>query len=235
MLFKVSKARLKAPKLGVQSKFTWFLHYAKKKKKSQLIKIHNTLDSSGPYLRLLENQKTWISRDLFLPENCTVNGKKWLKNENLWFLEFYFYLKYISNKDDIWQREYLKINKSIMAVQKCKIMLLQAALKDFWSSANLKTKKIKFVKTPTSLELYILKKMQKLGFLRVTLVWKSFKILLHNEFSQKSLREHQQLGFVMLNDNLAVNLKPAHPPLLNRKGQFTFLKTKSSHPSGIVA
>ena len=122
-----------------------------------------------------------------------------------------------------------------MAVQKCKIMLLQAALKDFWSSANLKTKKIKFVKTPTSLELYILKKMQKLGFLRVTLVWKSFKIPLHNEFSQKSLREHQQLGFVMLNDNLAVNLKPTHPPLLNGKGQYTFLKTKSSHPSGIVA
>ena len=137
----------------------------KKKKKSQLIKIHNTLDSSGPYLRLLENQKTGISRDLFLPENCTVNGKKWLKNKNLWFLEFYFYLKYISNKDDIWQREYLKINKSIMAVQKCKIMLLQAALKDFWSSANLKTKKIKFVKTPTSLELYILKKNAKIGVL----------------------------------------------------------------------
>ena len=51
-----------------------------------------------------------------------------------------------------------------MAVQKCKIML-QAALKDFWSSANLKTKKIKFVKTPTSLELYILKKNAKIGVL----------------------------------------------------------------------
>ena len=33
----------------------------------------------------------------------TVNCRKSLKNRNLWFLEFYFYLKYISNKDDIWQ------------------------------------------------------------------------------------------------------------------------------------
>ena len=49
------------------------------------------------------------------------------------------------------------------------------------------------------------------------------------------LRERRQLGFVTLNDNLAVNLKPTHPPLLNGKGQFNFLKTKSPHPSGIVA
>ena len=40
-----------------------------------------------------------------------------------------------------------------MAVQKCKIILLQAALKDFCSSAKPKTKKIKFVKTLTSLGL----------------------------------------------------------------------------------
>ena len=32
-----------------------------------------------------------------------VNCRKWLKNRNLWFLEFYLYLKYISNKDDICQ------------------------------------------------------------------------------------------------------------------------------------
>ena len=38
----------------------------------------------------------------------------------------------------------------------------------------------------------------------------------------------------MLNGKLAVNLKPNHPPVLNSKGQFTFLKTKSSHPRGIV-
>ena len=42
-----------------------------------------------------------------------------------------------------------------MAAQKCKIIVLQAAaLKNFWSSANLKLKKIKFVKTFTSLGLY---------------------------------------------------------------------------------
>ena len=48
------------------------------------------------------------------------------------------------------------------------------------------------------------------------------------------IRERQQLGFVTLNGNLAVSLKPTHPRLLNGKGQFTFLKTKSLHPSGIV-
>ena len=47
-------------------------------------------------------------------------------------------------------------------------------------------------------------------------------------------KERRQLGFVTLNDNLAVNLKPTHPRLLNGKGQFTFLNTKSSHSSGIV-
>ena len=40
-----------------------------------------------------------------------------------------------------------------MAVQKWEIILLQTVLKDFWSSVNLKLKKIKFVKTLTSLEL----------------------------------------------------------------------------------
>ena len=47
-------------------------------------------------------------------------------------------------------------------------------------------------------------------------------------------RERWQLSFVTLNGNLAVNLKTTHPPLLNGRGQFTFLKTKSSHSSGIV-
>ena len=48
------------------------------------------------------------------------------------------------------------------------------------------------------------------------------------------VRERRQLGFVTLKGNLAVNLKPTDPLLLNGKGQFTFLKTKSSHSSGII-
>ena len=48
------------------------------------------------------------------------------------------------------------------------------------------------------------------------------------------IRERRQLGFITINGNLAVNLKTTHPPLLNGKGEFTFLKTKSSHSSGIV-
>ena len=41
-----------------------------------------------------------------------------------------------------------------MAGQKCKNILLQAALKDFWSSANPKLKKVKFVETLTTLGSY---------------------------------------------------------------------------------
>ena len=46
------------------------------------------------------------------------------------------------------------------------------------------------------------------------------------------IRERWQIGFATLNGNLAVNLKPNQPFLFNGKGQFTFLKTKSSHSSG---
>ena len=48
------------------------------------------------------------------------------------------------------------------------------------------------------------------------------------------IRERRQLGFVTLNGNLAINLKTTHPPILNKRGQFTFRKKKSSHSSGIV-
>ena len=50
-----------------------------------------------------------------------------------------------TNKDDIWQGGTLPrvlLKKSIMAVQKCKTIPLQAALKDFSSSANPKLKKL---------------------------------------------------------------------------------------------
>ena len=53
-------------------------------------------------------------------------------------------------------------------------------------------------------------------------------------FSAKLIRERRQLGFVTLNDNFAVNLKPTQSPLFNGKGQFTFLKTKSSRSSSLV-
>ena len=58
--------------------------------------------------------------------------------------------------------------------------------------------------------------------------------LLDLQGDPKEVGEHQQLGFITLNDNLAINLKTTHPPLLNGRGQFTFLKTKLSHSSGIV-
>ena len=52
-----------------------------------------------------------------------------------------------------------------MAAQKCKNKLLQAVLKDFWSSANLKLKKNKFVKTLTSLWLQYTEKNPRMGIL----------------------------------------------------------------------
>ena len=68
-------------------------------------------------------------------------------------------MKYISNKGDIWQGETLSgvlleeskqhfkvIKKSIMAAQKCKNILLQAALKEFWSSANPKLEELSLSK-----------------------------------------------------------------------------------------
>ena len=59
------------------------------------------------------------------------------------------------------------------------------------------------------------------------------------KMSNKTFKSGRHYGastirFVTLNGNLAVNLKPTDPPLLNGKGQFTFLKTKSSRSSGIV-
>ena len=61
------------------------------------------------------------------------------------------------------------------------------------------------------------------------LVWiTSYEYLMYNQ-----LKECWQLGFATLNDNLVANLKHTLAPLLNGKGQFIFLKTKSSHSSGI--
>ena len=83
--------------------------------------------------------------------------------EKLNFMVFrvYFYLKYIhaqqrcylTGGNPSWsvirrkKTEHCKIiKKSIMAAQKWKKILLQAALKDFWSSANPKLKKLSLSK-----------------------------------------------------------------------------------------
>ena len=64
-----------------------------------------------------------------------------------------------------------------MATQKYENTLLQTALEDLWSSTNSK-KNFFWI---------ILKKMQEWGYLGITCVYKWFKILLHCEFSEKSL------------------------------------------------
>ena len=74
-----------------------------------------------------------------------------------------------------------------MAAQKCKIILLQAILKDLWSSANLKLKKFSLSKLSLFKIIYIKKSKNGSSYLGVTFVCKWFKILLHSEFSEKSL------------------------------------------------
>ena len=65
--FSKSIRHLKNAKKTCWQKFFAFLNMYLSK--TQLIKIHNSLDSSKPYGRLLENQKTGGSRELLLPEN----------------------------------------------------------------------------------------------------------------------------------------------------------------------
>ena len=71
-------------------------------------------------------------------------------------------------------------------LKNAKNIWLQAALKDFWSPANPKLKKIKFIKTLTSSGPYWTKCKNR-GFRGVTFVFKGIKIFLHIEFSDKSL------------------------------------------------
>ena len=58
-----------------------------------------------------------------------------------------------------------------MAVQKCKIILFQAALKDFWSSADLKLKKLNLSKLLLPWDYILWKKKQEWGFLGVSFVF----------------------------------------------------------------
>ena len=60
-----------------------------RKPKVQLTKIHNSLDSSRPHRRLVENQKRGSSRELFLPENdfqtsSTINFPKNIQILEAW-------------------------------------------------------------------------------------------------------------------------------------------------------
>ena len=74
-------------------KFLAFLNAYKLE--AQLIRIHNSLHSSRPYWRMLENPKTWGSREIFLHGNyfktySTVKSREWLWKGILWFLGFFF-------------------------------------------------------------------------------------------------------------------------------------------------
>ena len=75
------------------------------------------------------------------------------------------------------------LRKSIMAAQKCKNILLQTALKDFWSSANPKLKKLNLPKL--SLLLDYTEENARMGVLgSYFCLYKLLKILLHSDFSE---------------------------------------------------
>ena len=105
-VFQMRKSIMVAEKY--KRNYCWHFWISINRKPIYIIKALNFINSFWPYGRLLENPKTLGLGELFLPKNdlktCSaVNSTKWLKKWILWFSEFPFNLKYISNKDDIWQ------------------------------------------------------------------------------------------------------------------------------------
>ena len=60
------------------------------------------------------------------------------------------------------------------------------------------------------------------------------QLILHHRTVVRDFNKRRQLGFATLKGNFVVKLKSTPPALLNSNDQFTFVKTKSSHSSGIV-
>ena len=142
------------------------------------IKSRNSLDSSKPYERLLENQKKDDLRNYFCLKMISKVAPQNLFKKIIQILE-----TWKPTKDKKFR---LKFFCTCPSVQKCKIILLQAALTNFWYYANLKLNYVcqnsHFLRI-----IYTEKKyMQEWGFLGVTFACKWFKILLHSEFSEKS-------------------------------------------------
>ena len=160
---------------------------------STQLKIHNYLDFSRTYWRLLENPKTWNSRKLCLHENnfktySTVNSAKWLKNWTLWFLELYFYLKYISNKVIGRKKQTIENNYEIHngCSKMQKIYGFRQHWRIFYLLLNQNKKKINFINTLTSSGPYW-RKCKNRGFWGVTFAFKWFTVFLQREFSNESL------------------------------------------------
>ena len=114
---------------------------------SNQLKTHNNLDFSRTYGRLLENPRTWSSRELSLPEMISKFTPQQIRQSG-WKTEFYglkscifIWSTYPTKLLEEKTKKLKIIKKSIMAAQKCKNILLQAALKDFWSHANPKLTK----------------------------------------------------------------------------------------------
>ena len=132
--------------------------------KTYLIKALYSLDSSRQNGVLSQNAKTAGFRELFFSENdlktCSrVNSRKWPKNKFMVFRALFLFEVHIQQRwyltggNSSWsfirrkKTEHFKIlKKSIMAAQKCKNILMQAALRDFWSSANPKLKRVSLPK-----------------------------------------------------------------------------------------
>ena len=119
---------------------------------------------------MTEKQKFMVFRALFLFE-VHIQQRWYLTGGN-------------SSWSFIWRKKtdnFKILKKSVMATQKYKNILLQAALKDFWSSANPKLKKLSLPEL-SLLQNHIEEnaRMEVLG----SFVCKWFKILFYSEFSE---------------------------------------------------
>ena len=138
----------------------------------QLIKIHNSLDSSTPYERILGNPKNGAAGNYFYLKMISnlLHSKFQKMAEKCYFKVFRdlflfevhiqqrLYLKRGNSSSCVIRQkktEHLKIiRKSIMAVQKCKKYIAAGCIKGFLIICSPKAKKLKFVKTLISLGSY---------------------------------------------------------------------------------
>ena len=90
--------------------------------------------------------------------------------------------------------EHFKImKKNIMAAWKCKNMLLQVALKDFWSSADPNLKK-KICQNSHFFRIILKKKSKNRGFQQVTFVFKQFnsQLVFKEKLNSEGLQTYER-------------------------------------------
>ena len=104
---------------------------------SNQLKTHNNLDFSRTYGRLLENPRTWSSRELSLPEMISKFTPQQIRQSG-WKTEFYglkscifIWSTYPTKLLEEKTKKLKIIKKSIMATQKCKKYIVAGSTERF--------------------------------------------------------------------------------------------------------